>query len=170
MRKLTGILSLGVLLAVLAACSGPSVLAPTTAPTAAVVSNPTQAPPATPAGATPAVAVKDLGGATWKWSQTLAADGTATTITDTGRYTVEFVPAGNQVNIGTACQSATGTYTTDGHALKIKLLSMTNAVCPGDTLSGQFIAELGSVQSYSIDGSGLVLNLTGGTGGLRLTP
>jgi heat shock protein HslJ len=170
MRKLTWPLSLWVLLATLAACSGPNVTSPTNAPTAPPVSNPTQAPAATTAASTPVAATGvDLGSATWKWAQALAADGTTTSIADAGRYTLQFVPAGNRVGIATTCQSATGSYTTDGHALKIKLEGMTNAVCPGDKLSGQFIAQLGSVESYSFDGSVLVLKLAAGGGSLRLT-
>jgi heat shock protein HslJ len=168
MRKLILPLFLLTLGLNLAACSTQGVAAPTNAPalspTSAPIARPTSGPtsnPVSPAG-------NELGGPAWKWAQSIAPGGTATNISDSGRYTVQFQSDG-RVGIATKCQSATGSYTTDGHALQIKLESMTNAVCPGDKLSGQFIAELGGVTSYHMDGGDLVLDLGAAAGSLRMS-
>ena len=167
MRKLTLPVLLLALWLNLAACSTQGDAAPTNAPilpTDAPVSRPTSAPTSNPVSSAGA----ELGGAAWKWAQSITPDGAATSISDSGRYTVQF-QSGGQVGIATACQSATGSYTTDGHALHIRLESTTNAVCPDDKLSGQFIAELGGVTSYHMDGGDLVLDLGAAGGSLRLS-
>ena len=160
MRKLMLLfLSLAVL-AGLAACSGPSA-APTSAPTAQP--RPTQSLSANPQSGGP-----ELGSAAWKWTQVVTAAGASTAVSNGSQYTLQFDASNGRVALVTPCQSVGGTYTVNGQSLKITLDSMTNAVCPGDTLSGQFIVQVAAVQSYHLDGGDLVLTLGGDGGTLRL--
>jgi len=187
MRRLTWLSLLLAVLISLAACA-PTVAGPTAAPTtAATAAAPATAAPATGAPATAATAAPkspaaqstaanpaggpgaDLASGAWKWTQGTTAAGTVQTVADPSKFRVQFDPSNGQVSIATACNSATGNYTTNGRALKIILTSMTNAVCPDDTLSPLFITELGAVQSYTINQGSLVLSLPGNAGTLTLT-
>jgi|SRR5579859_458935 len=191
MRRLTWLSLLLAVLISLAACA-PTVAGPTAAPTAAA---PATVAPAIGAPATAATAVAttaptaapsspaaqptaanqavgpgaDLASGSWKWTQGATAAGTVQTVSDPSKFRVQFDPSNGQVSIATACNSATGSYTTNGHALKIILTSMTNTVCPDDTLSPLFITELGAVQSYTINQGSLVLSLAANAGTLTLT-
>ena len=171
MRKYTWPLLFLAVCVVLAGCSGPAAALPTNSPTAvpavptSPVSRPTQGAVSNPV----AGAGADLGSKPWKLTQVVSGAGKTRAVANSDQFTLQFEPAAGRLGIATACTSATGSYATDGHALKITLESSTNAVCPGDDLSGVFMAELSSVQSYSLDNGALVLNLGGAGGTLRLT-
>jgi heat shock protein HslJ len=185
MRRLTWLSLLLAVLISLAACA-PTVAGPTAAPTAApateaattvatmvattVATAASTSPAAQPTAANQAAGPGvDLASGAWKWTQGTTAAGTVQTVSDPSKFRVQFDPSSGQVSIATACNSATGNYTTNGRALKIILTSMTNAVCPGDTLSPLFITELGAVQSYTINQGSLVLSLAANAGTLTLT-
>ena len=161
MRKLIGLWLSGVVLAGMAACSTPAA-APTSAPTAPP--RPTQS-----LVSQPQASGADLGSGAWKWTQAVTAAGASSSVSGSDQFTLQFDPSTGRVSVATPCQSLGGSYTVNGPALKITLESMTNAVCPADDLlSGQFIAQIAAVQSYSLDGGQLVLKLGGDGGALRL--
>jgi heat shock protein HslJ len=164
MRKFIGLFLSLVVSVGLAACSAPSA-APTSAPTAAPTAQPR---PTQSLVSNPQSGGTDLGSGAWKWTQAVSAAGASTTVSNGDQFTLQFDASNGRVALATPCQSVGGTYTVNGPALKLNLDSMTNAICPGDTLSGQFIAQAAAVQSYSLDGGDLVLKLSGDGGTLRL--
>jgi heat shock protein HslJ len=85
-------------------------------------------------------------------------------------YTVMFLADGT-VSIGADCNRAIGTFTTTGSDLDITVGATTMALCPPESLSNNFLADLDQVVSFVIADNGdlnLALPMDGGF--IRLTP
>lgn len=145
----------------LAACGGPAP-APVATPAPATQPPAPQAaaaqPTAAPAAANPLV------GTVWQWTKTAYNDGTIIDVPSPASYTLEFTAAG-LVSVKADCNTATGAYTLSGSDLSIQLGPMTMAACPPESLSTEFVKELGLVAQYQVAGETLSLNFTldGGT-------
>ena len=119
-------------------------------------------------GSTPG---SNLTGKTWQWQKTEFNGGKDIPVPNPANYTLLFSPTDNTVAIKADCNSGSGTYTiTNGSELTIKVGAMTLAACAPDSLSNEFITELGQVISYKIENNGqLVLALNTGAG-MRYSP
>ncbi len=89
------------------------------------------------------------------------------------QYTVQFLPEG-LLAVGADCNRAALGYTVNGPSLEIKPGVMTLAACGENSMSNEFVKQLGFVTSYSIDQSEasdqLVLAMMADGGFLRFQP
>lgn len=106
-----------------------------------------------------------LAGPTWKWQKTEFNSGKTIPVASPDNYTLQFANDGT-VSIKADCNSGSGKYVvTNGTDLTITVGAMTLAACAPDSLSDEFITELGQVIHYTIDRNGeLVLALNSGAG------
>lgn len=98
---------------------------------------------------------------TWQWTGTTGADGTETAPDDPTRYTLDFRADGT-VAIQADCNSATATASGEEGSLAIAVGAITAAECPEGSLSTEFVAQLGQVESFQVDGETLDLTLADG--------
>jgi arginine/lysine/histidine transporter system substrate-binding protein len=149
---------------VLAACASPTP-APTAQPATAPAQQPTAAPAqptlvptkAPPATAAPSADLQKLGSQTWKWISSTDNSGKFVTVQNPDDYTLTFSTADGTVQIKADCNTAQGTFTTDGSRMTITVGPMTMVACPPGSLSDQFIAGLGGVAGYLFSGEQLIL-------------
>ena len=129
---------------------------------------PALAQDATP-GATPA-AQPDLTSYVWELAEIQTGPNSSAKPDDPTRYTVMFLPEGG-VAIGADCNRAVGTYTVNGGDIDIIVGATTMALCPPESLSGNFLTDLDQASSFVFAGNGdLVLNLPMDGGFIRLQP
>ena len=111
---------------------------------------PTQAPepaPTTePAGG--------LVGPTWRWSE-LIEEGEPSTVANPQNYTLRFEPD-LTLRITADCNTGVGTYAVDGERIRLDLGNISQAECGPDSLSGQYLELLQTVDEYELD-EGLLL-------------
>lgn len=123
---------------------------------------------ATPA-ATPA-AQPDLTAYVWEMTEIQTGPNSSAKPDDPTNYTVMFLPEGG-VAIGADCNRAVGTYTTSGGDIDITVGATTMALCPPESLSGNFLTDLDQASSFVFaDNGDLVLNLPMDGGFIRLRP
>lgn len=94
-------------------------------------------------------------------------DGSLTTAADPTRYTITFGTDGS-IQIRADCNHVLGTYTVSGASMTFRLGPSTLVACPPDSQDDQFLAGLGQVQTYRINGDNLELGL-GNQGMMLLT-
>jgi heat shock protein HslJ len=114
--------------------------------------------------ASPSTVARTGGGSligTWQWQSTQAGGGASVVAADPTRYTINFEPDGS-AQIRADCNQVGGTYSVSGSNLTIDLGPSTLASCPPDSQADQFLAGLGQVTSYSVDGDDLVLGSQAG--------
>jgi heat shock protein HslJ len=111
----------------------------------------------------------DLTGVIWMWLQSEYSDHTSVIAADPSRYTLEFHTDGT-IAIGADCNRVVGTYSQQESQLTIRLGATTLAGCPADSQASTFLADLGRVASYVMDGDKLVLNLQLDSGNVVLQP
>ncbi|OAI46704.1 hypothetical protein AYO43_05650 [Nitrospira sp. SCGC AG-212-E16] len=111
----------------------------------------------TPAQNTPS----SIEGAVWTWQYTLHVDGTRTTPTESGHYTLRIGPEG-QLDVRADCNRAGGHYQLDGAHLTLSVTHSTMAACPPESLDKQFLAGVAAVTEWHVEGNRLSMNLTGG--------
>jgi heat shock protein HslJ len=141
-----------------------SLLAAGIAAFALVASAPALAREATPE------ASSDLTTFVWELVELQTGPNSSATPDDPLKYTIGFNDDGT-VSIVADCNVGSGTYTVDRSKIAIKVGPMTLAACPEDSLSDQWIKDLGQVVTLSInDASELVLNLPADAGFIRLAP
>jgi heat shock protein HslJ len=121
---------------------------------------------------TPAADVRfDLTQYVWELVEMQTGPDTSAMPDDPLRYTVRFFADG-RVAVVADCNLANGVYTVDGGNLDITVGAMTMALCPEDSLSDQFVADLDQVATFfSVTETGeLVLSLPADAGFLRFQP
>lgn len=129
---------------------------------------PALAQDATP-GATP-VAQPDLTAYVWEMTEIQTGPNSSAKPDDPTLYTIMFLPEGG-VAIGADCNRAVGTYTTSGGDIDITVGATTLALCPPESLSGDFLTDLDQASSFVFSDNGdLVLNLPMDGGFIRLRP
>jgi heat shock protein HslJ len=136
----------------------PPTAIPQTQPEATAQSAP-QAQPGQP-GEVPG---QDLGGQQWQWVKSTLNNGQTPTPANPADYTIEFSMVDGRVNIKADCNNAIGEFMTDGQSLQIMIGAITRAMCAPESLSDEFLKELSEVNTYSVQGSTLTLNTANGT-------
>ena len=111
----------------------------------------------TPAQNTPT----PIEGAVWTWQYTLRVDGTRTTPTESGHYTLRLGPDG-QLDVRADCNRAGGHYQLEGARLTLSVTHSTMAACPPESLDKQFLAGVAAVTEWYVEQNRLRLILMGG--------
>jgi heat shock protein HslJ len=102
----------------------------------------------------------------WQWTDLTQTDPADQSVVPNRKdYVLVFFNDGT-LNITADCNYGGGTYSTDGDLMTIKLGVLTQADCGKESLSEEFIALLGQVQSYELTIPRLVLQLKDKTGSL----
>jgi len=107
-------------------------------------------------------------GAVWTWQSTLRVDGTRTTPTESGHYTLRLGPDG-QLDVRADCNRAGGRFQLDGTRLTLSVTHSTMAACPPESLDKQFLADVAVVTTWSVEDRRLRLTLMDG-GAMVFTP
>jgi heat shock protein HslJ len=100
-------------------------------------------------------------GQVWAWQHTVRTDGTRTTPTEPGHYTLRLGPDGH-LDVRADCNRAGGRYKVEGARLMLSVTHSTMAACPPESLDRQFLADLASVDAWRLEDSSLHVDLTGG--------
>lgn len=113
----------------------------------------------------PAEAAGGAGGlaGTWRLVEIATPDGGAVRPDDGAALTVTFGDGG-RFNGRTDCNAYAGTYEAGpGRALALSQTATTLAACPGPSLAARYLATLGRVERYAVDGDRLTLRARGGS-------
>jgi len=104
-----------------------------------------------------------LTGVTWQWVSLADPMGNID-VPMPEQYTVTFLED-NTVNIKADCNNASGSYSVDGGTITIVIGPMTLAACPPDSLSDQFVRDLGFAATYFFADDQLLIDMMadGGT-------
>ncbi len=94
-------------------------------------------------------------------------DGSAVTVEDPARYTVEFGDD-SAVHIRADCNQCNGNYESRGAFLELGLLACTLAACPPQSLADPYLAALGAASSYAASNGELLVAYADGV--LRFSP
>jgi heat shock protein HslJ len=105
----------------------------------------------------------------WQWQSTQTAGGASVIAADPSRYTVTFLPDGS-LQVRADCNQVLGTYTVSASKLMIQLGPSTLVACPPDSQADAFLAGLGQVATYALNGPNLELGLAPNGGQMVLTP
>lgn len=100
-------------------------------------------------------------GPVWTWQYAARVDGTRTTPTEPGLYTLRLGPDG-QLKVRADCNQAGGHYRLDGASLTLSVTHSTMAACPPESLDRQFLADVAAVIEWHVEENRLRLNLMGG--------
>lgn len=100
-------------------------------------------------------------GPVWTWQYAARVDGSRTTPTEPGLYTLSFGPNG-QLRIRADCNQAGGRYQLDGARLALSVTHSTMAACPPESLDRQFLADVAAVTAWSVEDGRLRMNLLNG--------
>ncbi len=100
-------------------------------------------------------------GQVWAWQHTVRIDGTRTTPTEPGHYTLRLGPDGH-LDVRADCNRAGGRYEVEDARLTLSVTHSTMAACPPESLDRQFLADLASVSAWRLEHSSLHVDLTGG--------
>jgi heat shock protein HslJ len=100
-------------------------------------------------------------GPVWEWQYAVRVDGTRTTPTEPGHYTLHLGPDG-QLNVRADCNQAGGNFRLEGSHLTLAVTHSTMAACPPDSLDRQFLADLAAVIAWRLENSRLHMDLLGG--------
>ena len=95
---------------------------------------------------------------TWEWQTTKFNDDTIKTPDLPANYTVKFNADGT-LAIKADCNMVNGTYTVEGSVLTIVLGASTMAMCPPESLSEEFLKQLGEVGGFLMQDGKLYLTL-----------
>jgi heat shock protein HslJ len=132
-------------------------------------------PPATeaPAGPEPAqmpaqVSVDRIQNTVWQWTDLVETSPAAQSVVpDPDDYLVVFRPDGS-AEIKADCNVVGASYAVEGTSMNIQLGPTTMAFCGEDSLDQQYLALLGSVDSFGIEGERLILGLRDDAGRMGL--
>jgi heat shock protein HslJ len=109
-----------------------------------------------------------LVGAPWYLAEIQYSNDTVKTPDDPTKYSLKFVPEGILAVVAD-CNQASGTYTTDGPQLSIQLGPTTLAACPPESLSDEYLGNLGDAVSYQIEGDALYIAMKMDAGIMKFT-
>ncbi|MFT4039825.1 MAG: META domain-containing protein [Thermomicrobiales bacterium] len=104
-----------------------------------------------------------LDGVIWQWEQFQGGDDSLVTPNEPARYTLMFLPGG-KLAIGADCNRALGQWQAGDETLGLKIGGMTRAMCQRDSLSNDFVQDLGYVRSYVFRDGKLHLTLKADAG------
>lgn len=107
-------------------------------------------------------------GLLWKWERFTDPSGKNDIVVDDPlKYTLQLLHDGT-FRFKADCNVGSGTYTLSGSSMTLKLGAATLAECGPDSLYDEYLAYLGDVVSYALNGGKLVLNLKAGAGSMIL--
>ena len=89
-------------------------------------------------------------GPVWTWQYAVRVDGTRTTPTEPGHYTLRLGPDG-QLDVRADCNRAGGHYQLDGARLTLSVTHSTMAACPPESLDRQFLAGVAAVTEWHVE-------------------
>jgi heat shock protein HslJ len=107
-----------------------------------------------------------LTGNTWKWEQTIYNNDTKVVPADPNQYTLELQPDG-KVNVRADCNRGGGTYVKEGSSISMNVTHTTRAMCPSDSLEGEFLRNLAVVAIYFMKDGNLYFDLKFDTGTMK---
>jgi heat shock protein HslJ len=119
-------------------------------------------------GATGQGEAGELAGDPWHWVEFSNPVEGPQTIEQPEQYQATFDTDGT-VAIKADCNSASGTYETEGSSITIEIGPMTLAMCGPESLSDAFVQNLGAARIYRIEGKDLYLDLFADSGTMRLS-
>ena len=112
-------------------------------------------------GAGPAVQ-----GILWQWTELYETEPAGQyVIPDPASYTLAL-HAGGQYSLQADCNTGSGSYTLAGQSLTLEAGPLTTASCGQDSLDQKYLALLGRVAEYGLDGERLILILANGAGSM----
>lgn len=139
------------LLALAAACA-PDAAEEASEPAASPVSVPEVEPPVIET-----VVNSELAGTAWQLVRISSMDDSVNEPGDPAVYTLEFGADGNAA-VGADCNRGTGGWTSIGPGqLQFGVMASTRAMCPPESMSDQYLAELQQVRSYVFENGNLYL-------------
>jgi heat shock protein HslJ len=108
----------------------------------------------------------EVGGIVWKWEGFENAAGeTSIVVDDPNKYTLQLLPDGTY-QVQADCNLSSGGYTLEGTNLVLLPGPTTLAECEPGSLFDEYMAGLGQVESFLLDGDKLVLNLQADAGSM----
>lgn len=107
-------------------------------------------------------------GVMWQWQETQGMDDSTESPSDPSVYTLTLNADGT-FNVVADCNNASGSYVLDGSQLTLEVELSTMALCPPESLSEDFLTDLGFVRSYVLEDGELYLSLMADGGILRFT-
>ena len=112
---------------------------------------------------------EEIVGILWQWSELYdVEEANPLLIPDPENYTLALQPGG-QYSVKADCNTGSGTYTLRGQSLALEAGPLTTAFCGEDSLDQKYLALLGNVAEYGLDGERLILILQDGAGSMVLT-
>jgi len=99
----------------------------------------------------------------WYWQRTLLNDDNSFTPGVPENFSLTFNEDGT-VNAQVDCNRMGGTYARDEPSLTIDLAFSTRAMCPPESLDGEFKRQINEVRQMVLDGENLHLDLAGHRG------
>jgi heat shock protein HslJ len=100
-------------------------------------------------------------GPVWAWQYTQRVDGTKTTPTESGHFTLRLGPDG-RLDVRADCNRAGGHYQLNGARLTLAVTHSTMAACPPESLDKQFLADVAVATTWSVEDGRLRMDLMGG--------
>ena len=135
----------------------PSDIPPTSVP--APSDTPTTEPTETPADDSPQTGA-EIVDITWRWERFEdTGGGDDIVVDDPSSYTLTLLPEGTY-RAKADCNDASGGYTLDGNNLTLGPGPVTLAECAPGSLYDEYLAWLGGVASYALEGDKLLLSVT----------
>ena len=107
-----------------------------------------------------------LVGPVWQWQQTQMNDNSVWEPITPANYTLQFADDG-MVSIQADCNQVQGSYTVDGSSISIVLGPSTMAVCGPQSLSDQFLTQLGGAAIYFFQNGSLFIDLFADSGTMQ---
>jgi heat shock protein HslJ len=114
-----------------------------------------------------APAILPLVGPRWQWLRTLYGDDSLAAPENPEKYAVTFDLNGI-VSVRADCNQKGGSYKVEGQSLAIELNRSTMAMCPEDSLEGNFVRDLTGVAIWFMKDGDLYLDLRYDTGTMQL--
>jgi heat shock protein HslJ/uncharacterized lipoprotein NlpE involved in copper resistance len=102
----------------------------------------------------------------WHWQQTQENSGAITAVSDSSRYTIEFMADG-RVALQADCNQGGGSYTSSANTLDIGEIVTTKMGCPPGSLGAEFLRQLDEATSYLFKDGKLYLELPVDTGSME---
>jgi heat shock protein HslJ len=104
-----------------------------------------------------------LEGVVWQWEKFEGGDDSLTAPATPSRYTISFLPDA-KLAIQADCNRGRGTWSVIDSQLELSIGGMTRAMCAKDSLSNDFVKDLGYVRSHVFRDGKLYLSLMADAG------
>jgi len=111
-----------------------------------------------------------LTGTTWELQQIQLNDGQVFTADPPQNYTAEFTEGG-EVSLKADCNQVAGSFTTEeDRLLSVTLGPGTLAVCPGESISDEYLRFMGAANSFFFQDDELIIELKFDSGSMIFSP